>query len=152
MVESFQDQTVLVTGASGFIGSHLTKRLLHLGAQVHIIVPEKSDLWRLNGISGNVLKVWRADLNDVDRLSQTLKQIRPNRVFHLGALVSADRNFALINEMIDVNIKGTLNLITLLQDLPCDCVINFGTCEEYGNGKAPFSEMEREHYFSKGSS
>ena len=46
--------------------------------------------------------------------------------------------------MIQVNVLGTINLITGLMNLGCDCFINFGTCEEYGNGKAPFIENQRE--------
>ena len=144
MVQMFQDQAILVTGASGFIASHLTRRLLGLGAQLHILVQEKSDLWRLTGIRDKKLRIWHGNLKDSKGLSDSLKQIRPKRVFHLGAIVNAERNLDLINEMVDVNLKGTLNLINALQDSPCESVIHFGTCEEYGDLEAPFAETERE--------
>tara|TARA_B100000686_G_C16753842_1_gene954195 strand:+ start:878 stop:1834 length:957 start_codon:yes stop_codon:yes gene_type:complete len=144
MTDYFGDQTVLITGASGFIGSHLTKCLVQKGANVHILVQENSDLWRLQEIPENILTVWRCDLRNSRFLGECVRNINPQKVFHFGALVNAERNPVLLKDMIDINVLGTVNLAVALMDSRCECFINFGTCEEYGNSEAPFHEENRE--------
>ncbi|MBI4384845.1 MAG: SDR family NAD(P)-dependent oxidoreductase [Nitrospinae bacterium] len=144
MKEEFNKQTVLITGASGFIGSHLTRRLTELGANVHILVRDNSNLWRITDILGKGITVWKAEINESDKIKDYLKQICPKRVFHLAAIVNPERSLENIEKVIDVNIKGTVALIKALQDIPLECFVNVGTCEEYGDNAAPFNETLRE--------
>ncbi|MBI4599772.1 SDR family NAD(P)-dependent oxidoreductase [Candidatus Uhrbacteria bacterium] len=144
MDEEFNKQTVLITGASGFIGSHLTRRLTQLGADVHILVRNDSNPWRIADVVGKGITVWKAEITESDKIKDYLKRICPKRVFHLAAIVNPERSLENIEKIIDVNIKGTVALIKALQDIPLECFVNVGTCEEYGDNAAPFNETQRE--------
>lgn len=138
-----RNSRVLVTGAGGFIGFHLTKRLLAEGAEVHIIRPECEENIRLELIQGQV-RSHVADLRDLDALVKITGDIRPNKIFHLAAEVNADRSPELLPRMMAVNFQGTVNILSALEKLEYDCFINTGTCEEYGDNTAPFVETQRE--------
>lgn len=144
MGKEFDKQTILITGASGFIGSHLTRRLTELGADVHVFLRADSDPWRIRDIIEKGITVWKVDLNESEKIKNHVQRIRPRRVFHLAAIVNPERTLDNIEEIIDVNVKGAVNLIKALQGLPLDCFVNVGTCEEYGDNTAPFGETQRE--------
>jgi nucleoside-diphosphate-sugar epimerase len=145
MVKSFKRITVLVTGANGFIGSHIARRLVYLGARVSIFVEPRISLWRIKDIIDRV-KLYRIDITDYEKIKKLIKRIRPVKIYHLAAHVDVDRSVGLIDSMIDVNLKGTMNILKALKtnNIKFDCFINTGTCEEYGDGKTPFLETQRE--------
>ena len=136
----YDGRTVLVTGADGFMGSHLTDALVELGAVVHAFVRATS-----SGALGNIshlrdrLKVHFADLTDrtsVDYLVRELRQAadRPY-VFHLGAQAHVGESWHRPYETVAANILGTLNLLQAIVDWELD-IEKFdtaGTSEEYGN-------------------
>ncbi|HEX6388205.1 MAG TPA: GDP-mannose 4,6-dehydratase, partial [Solirubrobacteraceae bacterium] len=136
----YHDRTVLVTGADGFMGSHLTDALVHLGANVTAFVRATSS-GALNNIGQirNQLKVHWADLTDrhsVDLLMRQLKQA-PDRpyVFHLGAQAHVGESWHRPYETIMANTVGTLNLLQSVVDwgLELEKFDTAGTSEEYGN-------------------
>lgn len=139
MITTLQDIRVLVTGLSGFIGSHLARRLLKEGAEVHGLVRENSNLWRIQDIK-NQINLHCIDLLDFESVRKAVQDIKPQKVFHLAAYVDVRRSFEVMDEMIEVNIKGTLNLLMALDGTAYDCFINTGTCEEYGDNPVPFRE------------
>src|SRR5215208_7301212 len=140
----YADRTVLVTGADGFMGSHLTEALVLLGARVHAFVRATSS-GALNNI-GHVrreLKVHFADLTDrtsVDRLIRELAQEddRPF-IFHLGAQAHVAESWHRPYETIMANTIGTLNLLQSIVDngLEIEKLDTAGTSEEYGNVREP---------------
>ncbi|MEW6214096.1 MAG: NAD-dependent epimerase/dehydratase family protein, partial [Nitrospirota bacterium] len=71
---------------------------------------------------------------------------RPQILFHLAALKDVRRDLELIEPMIDINIKGTMNLLrgVIEEKITLECFINTGSSEEYGDGSAPFNESQRE--------
>ena len=136
----YNDRTVLVTGADGFMGSHLTEALVHLGAHVHAFVRATSS-GALNNIGHirNRLKVHWADLTDrhsIDLLMRQLKQA-PDRpyVFHLGAQAHVGESWHRPYETVMANTVGTLNLLQSVVDheLELEKFDTAGTSEEYGN-------------------
>lgn len=143
MKKQFKKQTVLITGAAGFIGSHLTRRLVDLGADVHVFLRQDRNPWRIEDVIPK-LRVWNTDITDSPEVRRCVEQIRPRRVFHLAASVNPERSLQLLDEMIEVNIQGTANLCKALEGLELDCFVNTGTCEEYGDNDAPFDENLRE--------
>jgi dTDP-glucose 4,6-dehydratase len=136
----YEGRTVLVTGADGFMGSHLTDGLVALGASVHAFVRANSS-GALNNI-GHLrehLKVHFADLTDrtsVDYLVRELKRA-PDRpyVFHLGAQAHVGESWHRPYETVAANVLGTLNLLQAIVDweLELEKFDTAGTSEEYGN-------------------
>jgi len=141
----FKGKVVLVTGATGFIGSHLARKLLAEGAEVHVLLKKDSNQFRIQDILGN-LTIWYGDLRDYPSICLCIRNSRPQIIFHLAALRDVRRDFELINPMIDINIKGTLNFLrgVIEEKVPLERFINTGTSEEYGDGTAPFREDQRE--------
>jgi dTDP-glucose 4,6-dehydratase len=137
---AYEGRTVLVTGADGFMGSHLTDALVELGANVHAFVRATSS-GALNNIGHlrNRLKVHFADLTDrtsIDYLVRELKQA-PDRpyVFHLGAQAHVGESWHRPYETVMANTIGTLNLLQAVVDwgLELEKFDTAGTSEEYGN-------------------
>jgi dTDP-glucose 4,6-dehydratase len=136
----YEGRTVLVTGADGFMGSHLTDGLVALGANVHAFVRATSS-GALNNISHlrDRLKIHFADLTDrtsVDYLVRELKDA-PDRpyVFHLGAQAHVGESWHRPYETVAANVLGTLNLLQAIVDweLEVEKFDTAGTSEEYGN-------------------
>jgi len=147
-------RTVLVTGADGFMGSHLTDALVALGANVHAFVRATSS-GALNNIGHlrNDLKVHFADLTDrtsIDYLVRELKEA-PDRpyVFHLGAQAHVGESWHRPYETVMANTVGTLNLLQSVVDcgLELEKFDTAGTSEEYGNVREDVSDQ---HTFDDG--
>ena len=137
----YAGRTVLVTGADGFMGSHLTDALVALDANVHAFVRATSS-GALNNIGHlrNRLKVHFADLTDktsIDYLMRELKETATDRpyVFHLGAQAHVGESWHRPYETVMANTVGTLNLLQSIVDtgLELEKFDTAGTSEEYGN-------------------
>ena len=136
----YAGRTCLVTGADGFMGSHLTDALVHLGANVVAFVRATSSgaLNNIRHLSGS-LRVVFADLTDktsVDYLMRDLGQA-PDRpyVFHLGAQAHVGESWHRPYETVMANTFGTLNLLQSVVDqgVELEKFDTAGTSEEYGN-------------------
>src|SRR6059036_3675935 len=136
----FSGRTCLVTGADGFMGSHLTDALVQLDANVHAFVRATSS-GALNNIAPlrEQLKVHFADLTDktsIDYLVHALGEAsdRPY-VFHLGAQAHVGESWHRPYETVTANTIGTLNLLQSIVDhgLELEKFDTAGTSEEYGN-------------------
>jgi dTDP-glucose 4,6-dehydratase len=139
--DHFGGRTVLVTGADGFMGSHLTEALVHLGARVHAFVRATSsgalnNIWHVR----RRMKVHFADLTDktsIDYLVRELRDTAPDRpyVFHLGAQAHVGESWHRPYETVMANTVGTLNLLQSIVDhgLELEKFDTAGTSEEYGN-------------------
>ena len=136
----YEGRTALVTGADGFMGSHLTEALVELGADVVAFVRATSS-GALNNIGHlrSRIRVKFADLTDrtsVDYLVRELKQA-PDRpyVFHLGAQAHVGESWHRPYETVMTNVVGTLNLLQSILDheLEVERFDTAGTSEEYGN-------------------
>jgi dTDP-glucose 4,6-dehydratase len=138
--EPFSGRTVLVTGADGFMGSHLTEALVHLGANVHAFVRATSsgalnNIWHLRPF----LKVHFADLTDRASVDYLMKELcdAPDKpyVFHLGAQAHVGESWHRPYETVMTNTVGTLNLLQSIVDngLELEKFDTAGTSEEYGN-------------------
>lgn len=141
--QTFDSLPVLVTGASGFIGSHLVKRLVDLKAQVTIIKRAASSIWRLESVIKN-LKVIEVDLLQESELRKLLRNHHFQVIFHLAAVTDHDRSVKLLQNSFSNNMSGTLNLTRCFFNRRIKAFINVGTCEEYGNNVTPFHEQQRE--------
>jgi len=138
--EFFSGRTCLVTGADGFMGSHLTEALVHLDANVQVFVRATSS-GALNNI-GHLrehLRVHFADLTDKTSVDYLVKDLleAPDKpyVFHLGAQAHVGESWHRPYETVMANTVGTLNLLQSIVDqgLELEKFDTAGTSEEYGN-------------------
>ena len=149
-------RTVLVTGADGFVGSHLTEALVELGAHVHAFARATSS-GALNNIASlrQTLHVHFADLTDRTSVDYLMKDLRtapdPLFVFHLGAQAHVGESWHRPYETMMTNAIGTLNLLQSIIDsgLELEKFDTAGTSEEYGN---PRDSVAHHHDFDESGS
>lgn len=143
MPNSLKGRKVLVTGGAGFIGSHLAEKLVSLGADVYILTRKSSDLWRLDSVKDKIF-IYGVDFLNPGDLKEVLRKISPEIVFHTMADIRVNRELELLGHMIENNFQSMINLIGSLDKDKLKLFVNFGTCEEYGDGEVPFLESQRE--------
>lgn len=131
MKNYLNNQRVLITGANGFIGSHVVQRMVQEKALVSVIVRESSDLWRIEELKKDI-DIHLVDLRDSLSIDQYMKQIKPDFIFHVGAY-GVDSRQKDYYTAASTNIMGTMNLLNSLKDIGCKKFINVGTCMEYGD-------------------
>ncbi len=143
---NWAQKKVLVTGAEGFIGSHLTERLVALGAEVKALVMYNSfntwgwiDTFRPG--EKNKLHIICADIREADLLKSTLKDI--DIVFHLAALIAIPYSYASPSSYIKTNIEGTLNLLQAARDHGVEKFLHTSTSEVYGT--ALYTPIDEKH-------
>ena len=126
-------KNVLITGAGGFIGSHLTEYLLVAGAKVRAFVRYNSrgDPGLLKYIEDHSqLEIIGGDLRDSDAVNQAVKNSQI--VFHLGALISIPYSYVHPIEVVETNIIGTLNLLMACREHAIETLIHASSSEVYG--------------------
>jgi dTDP-glucose 4,6-dehydratase len=136
---------ILITGASGFIGSHLTEKLVNLGYFVRVIVPynvENSWGW-LDYLDTKIkknLEVISGDICDQDLINKSVKDV--DVVFHLAALISIPYSYISPRSYVSVNITGTLNLLEAARTHSVELIVNTSTSEVYGSSQySPIDEL-----------
>jgi NAD dependent epimerase/dehydratase len=137
---------VLVTGADGFIGSHLTEALVRLGCEVRAFVYYNSfNSWGwLDTVSPDVrgeFEVFAGDIRDPHGVKAGMKGC--DVVFHLAALIAIPYSYHSPDTYVDTNIKGTLNVLQAARDLGTAKVIHTSTSEVYGTAR--FVPITEEH-------
>ncbi|MFC6621432.1 NAD-dependent epimerase/dehydratase family protein [Novosphingobium panipatense] len=133
----------LVTGAAGFIGSHLTARLVARGDDVHVVLRPGSNRARLLSVMERVT-VHELDLADRSAVRAAIRAACPNRVFHLGAetRLSDQPAFDTARKALPLYVEPAFNLVEELAALPDPpfIVIRAGTIAEYGQAETPYRE------------
>jgi len=133
------ERPVFVTGADGFVGSHVVDRLVGLGANVHAFVRATSS-GELNNIRhhGDEIQLHRGDLRDPLSIRTALDPLSDHDdvlIFHLAAQAHVGESWERPYETVQTNVTGTLNLLQAVVDLDLDIakLDTAGTSEEYGN-------------------
>ncbi|MGW0023024.1 NAD-dependent epimerase/dehydratase family protein [Rhodococcus sp. NPDC003383] len=114
---------VLVTGGSGFIGSHLCRRLADSGPEVHAV-----SRTRRNATDG--VRWWTTDLTDHEATRQLLRTVRPEMVFHLASYVTGSRDLGAVLPTFRANLLTTVNLLTAACEVDRPLVVLAGSAEE----------------------
>jgi NAD dependent epimerase/dehydratase len=126
---------VLVTGAGGFIGSHLVEALIEEGCRVKAFVHYNSfNSWgwldTVPKSKEREIEVFSGDIRDPNGVREAIKGI--NVVFHLAALIGIPYSYHSPDTYVDTNVKGTLNVLQACRDLKTQRVIVTSTSEVYG--------------------
>jgi NAD dependent epimerase/dehydratase len=131
----WEGRSVLVSGAGGFIGSHLVERLAHAGAHVRAFVRYTSSgragfVDDIEPVVRSELNVILGDLRDEDAVRHAVEGV--DAVFHLGALIGIPYSYVHPRETADTNIGGTLNVLLAARDLRVGRVVLTSSSEVYG--------------------
>ncbi len=135
---------ILITGADGFIGSHLTEALVRAGRDVCAFVLYNSfNSWGwLDHCTGDVkgkFEVFPGDIRDPNGVRAAMKGC--DAVLHLAALISIPYSYHSPDSYVDTNIKGTLNIVQAARDLGVAKVVHTSTSEVYGTARfVPITE------------
>lgn len=133
-----KNKKVLVTGACGFIGSHLVERLMEEGCQVKAFVYYNSfNSWgwldTLSKKKLNNIEIFAGDVRDPNGVKTAVKGV--DVVFHLAALIGIPFSYHSPDSYLDTNVKGTLNILQAVRDLNIERVIITSTSEVYGTAQ-----------------
>jgi nucleoside-diphosphate-sugar epimerase len=120
----------LLTGAAGFVGAVLTRRLLAAGHEVHALLRPGSDAWRLKDVLPEVRRV-DVDLRDLDAVKSAAAAARPDAIFHLAAHGAYPFQTD-PSAIIETNFLGTWNLLKATAGLDYQVFVNTGSSSEYG--------------------
>lgn len=137
---------ILVTGADGFIGSHLTETLVRAGHQVRAFVLYNSfNSWgwldRCNDDVKGHFEVFAGDVRDPNGVRTAMRECEAT--LHLAALIAIPYSYHSPDTYVDTNVKGTLNVVQAARDLGVSKVIHTSTSEVYGTAR--FVPITEEH-------
>ena len=139
---------VLVTGADGFIGSHLTEALLEKGYDVKAFTYYNSfNTWGwLDMLPKEKLRqaeIFSGDIRDPNGVREAMKGV--DMVFHLAALIAIPFSYHSPDSYVDTNIKGTLNVLQAARDLNSERILITSTSEVYGTAR--YVPIDENHPF-----
>jgi NAD dependent epimerase/dehydratase len=140
----FKDKTVLVTGADGFIGSHLVEKLIEQGAKVRAFVYYNSfNSWgwidQFTPEQKEKIEIFAGDIRDPSGVFEAVQGCE--YVFHLAALIGIPFSYHSPDSYVDTNVKGTLNILQAARKCNVKKVIHTSTSEVYGTAQyAPIDE------------
>jgi len=120
---------VLITGATGHIGSHLCQRLTEESAEVHAV----SRTAQSDGDGGEI-RWWRRDLRDLEATRNMLAEVKPEVVFHLAGCATGSRGIEAIMPTLEHNLQSTVNLLLALTEVGCGRIVLAGSLEEPTEG------------------
>ena len=138
-------RTILITGADGFIGSHLTEALVRQGHKVRAFVLYNSfNSWgwldQCNDDVKGQFEVFAGDVRDPHGIKEAMKGC--DVVLHLAALIAIPYSYHSPDTYVDTNIKGTLNVLQAARELGVSRVIHTSTSEVYGTARfVPITEQ-----------
>lgn len=130
---NWKDKTVLVTGAGGFIGSHITERLVESGAKVRAFVHYNalgSSGWLDQSPHREAMEVIAGDIADRNSVLGAMRDVEV--VFHLAALIAIPYSYQAPGSYVRTNIEGTMNVLQAARDLGTARVVHTSTSEVYG--------------------
>src|SRR6266850_3886560 len=134
-VPSLSGETVLITGASGFIGANLCRRLARNNSDVHAVSRAVlPDLPR--GVRG-----WRSDISQYEEVRRIFREVKPDIVFHLAGHVQGARGLDQVQPTLAGNLTTTVNMLSAAVESGCDRILLTGSQDEPDPGEACATEF-----------
>jgi NAD dependent epimerase/dehydratase len=143
---NWEKKSVLVTGAGGFIGSHLAARLVELGARVRAVVRynSRNDWGLLEDLPASIKANLEVCAGDITDPFWTLRTVAGTEViFHLAALIAIPYSYIAPQQFVAVNCTGTLNLLEAARSLGVERFVHTSTSETYGTAR--YTPMDEKH-------
>jgi NAD dependent epimerase/dehydratase len=142
----FKNKKIFITGAGGFIGSHLTEKLLAMGGDVTCFIryTSSNSIGNLRFIQKELLKITKIEHGDI-RDQQRLKTLLSSQdiVFHLASSISIPYSYLGIRDVVSTNIDGTLSMLLAAKEVKVEKFIHTSTSEVYGSGQ--YFPMDEKH-------
>lgn len=120
----------IVTGATGFVGANLARRLLDDGHEVHLLLRPEYQAWRIADIQPHV-HIHEIQLTDSESVTPLIRRIQPDWIFHLAAY-GAYASQTNVKQMLATNILSTATLVEACLETGFESFINTGSSSEYG--------------------
>lgn len=140
---SWNNKRVLITGAGGFIGSHMTERLVEEGATVRALVHYNALGrwgWLDHSSAAKQIEIFSGDVTDRDCIRQAVRD--REIIFHLGALIAIPCSYQVPLSYVRTNLEGTLNVLQAARDEGVERVVHTSTSEVYGTAQyVPIDEL-----------
>ena len=134
----FLHKKILITGAGGFIGSHLLHQLQTYDAQI-------STISRNHNNFPQEIEQYAIDIKDTHAVNECLQMCQPDHILHLAAYKERNESIQAFYSSVETNLIGTLNVFSAAKQLSSlQSIVTLGTAEEYGNNVPPFDEKLRE--------
>lgn len=138
-------QTILVTGGTGFIGSHTCVELIQAGYDVVILDnlsnSKESCVDRIKEITGVSVKFYKTDLLDLESTKRVFEENKIDSVIHFAGLKAVGESVEKPLEYYENNIGGTINLLKAMRDANCKSIVFSSSATVYGvNNKVPYTE------------
>lgn len=134
-IPSLSGETVLVTGASGFIGTNLCARLAENRAEVHAV----SRTIRADLPAG--VRPWRSDIREYDEVKRIFREVKPTLVFHLAGHVQGSRALDQVEPTLVGNLLTTVHMLTAAVESGCERILVTGSQDEPDPGEACATEF-----------
>lgn len=130
----------IVTGAGGFIGANLARRLLRDGHEIHLLLRPSHQKWRLEEIAADI-RPHEVDIRDRERVRRVVSEVKPDWVFHLAAYGAYSFQTG-IERMTETNLLGCAALLDACAETGVEAFVNTGSSSEYGYKSRPPAEDE----------
>ena len=127
---------VLVTGGAGYIGSHTCVELLEAGHEVFVVDNlcngHEAALERVRGITNRELQFTNADIRDANALNTIFNNFKPEAVIHFAGLKAVGESVADPVRYYDVNVSGSVSLLTAMSNAKCNNIVFSSSATVYG--------------------
>ena len=143
---NWKNKKVLITGAGGFIGSHLAEKMVCMGAKTRIFIRynSRNDWGMIDLMPCKIrdrIEVVAGDLKDADAVRKAVKGM--DIVFHLGALIGIPYSYVHPRDVVETNIMGTFNVLDACREFNVEKVVHTSTSEVYGT--AQYVPIDEKH-------
>ena len=132
---------VLVTGAGGFIGSHVVRRLLEESCEIHAVSKAVSQVFPTRLVDlRDAITLHEANIVDRSAMEVVIDRAQPTHVLHLAAFTHVGKSWDRVDECLATNLIGTINVLHALEGSGYQRFVSIGTSEIYGAVDVPFRE------------